>query len=71
MKYYLLIIFIFLIFILFQIYFYNNKYIKNGNTLQKVESFESKLININNNNYLLDDNSIKLLLEDYNNLKIK
>ena len=38
--------------------------------IKKVESFQSTLINIDNNkDYLLDDDSIEILLEDYHKLK--
>jgi hypothetical protein len=38
--------------------------------IKKVESFQSTIINIDNNkDYLLDDASIEILLEDYNKLK--
>ena len=38
--------------------------------IKKVESFQSTIVNIDNNkDYLLDDASIEILLEDYNKLK--
>ena len=66
---FLIIIVLFLIFILFQIYLYNIEYYKKNKLLKKIENFESSLENIDNKEYLLDDSSIKILLEDYNNLK--
>jgi hypothetical protein len=46
------------------------KYEKNENVIRKIESFENTLTNINKNNeYLLDDSSLEVLLEDYNKLK--
>ena len=45
-------------------------YKKNEDTLKKVESFQSTLLEIDTHtDYLLDDSSIELLLEDYNKLK--
>ena len=66
-----IIIILFILFIIFQIYFYSNIYKKNQNLIKKIESFQSTLTNIKNNNneYILDDNSMEILLEDYNNLK--
>ena len=35
-----------------------------------MESFKNSINNLNaNNKYILDDTSIKIILEDYNNLK--
>ena len=69
-KIYLLILIIFVIFISIQVYFYNIKYKKNYTLIKNVESFENTLVNIDNNEqYLLDDKSLEILLEDYNNLK--
>ena len=66
-----IIIILFILFIIFQIYFYSNIYKKNQNLIKKIESFRSTLTNIKNNNneYILDDNSMEILLEDYNKLK--
>ena len=67
---YLLILIIFVIFISIQVYFYNIKYKKNYTLIKNVESFENTLVNIDSNEqYLLDDKSLKILLGDYNNLK--
>jgi len=63
-----IILLIFILFIIFQIYFYSEKYKKNQKLLKKVESFENTLSNIDSK-YVLDDNSLQLLLKDYNNLK--
>ena len=69
-KIYLLILIIFVIFIGFQVYFYNIKYKKNDTLIKNVESFENTLVNIDSNEqYLLDDKSLEILLGDYNNLK--
>jgi biopolymer transport protein ExbD len=69
-RIYLLILVIFVIFIGFQVYFYNIKYNKNDTLIKNVESFENTLVNIDNNEqYLLDDKSLEILLGDYNNLK--
>ena len=69
-KIYLLILVIFVIFIAIQVYFYNIKYKKNNTLIKNVESFENTLVNIDSNEkYLLDDKSLEILLEDYNNLK--
>ena len=65
-----IIIILFVLFIIYQIYFYSSIYKKNENMIKKVESFQSTIINIDNNkDYLLDDASIEILLEDYNKLK--
>ena len=65
-----IIIILFLLFMIYQIYFYSNIYKKNENMIKKVESFQSTIVNIDNNkDYLLDDASIEILLEDYNKLK--
>jgi hypothetical protein len=51
-------------------YFYSNKYKINKNRISNIESFESTLNKINNqNNYYLEDSSLELLLDDYNKLK--
>ena len=62
------IVIIFILFIIFQVYFYSNIYTKNQNLIKKIESFQSTLNNINNE-YILDDNSMEIILEDYNKLK--
>ena len=63
-------IILFIVFIIYQIYFYSTIYKKNEDILKKVESFQSTLTDIDKKkNYLLDDASIELLLEDYNKLK--
>lgn len=67
---FLIILVIFAIFIIVQLYFYSNLYQKNNTLIKKIENFETKLTNINKNNeYRLDDSSMELLLKDYNNLK--
>jgi len=69
-KLYFIIFIIFLIFIGFQIYFYSIKYKKNENLLNKIESFQTTLKDLDNKNeYILDDKSLEILLEDYNKLK--
>ena len=69
-RIYLLIFVIFVIFIAVQVYFYNIKYKKNDTLIKNVESFENTLVNIDSNEqYLLDDKSLEILLEDYNKLK--
>lgn len=68
MNLYFIIIILFLVFIIFQIYFYNSKYKKNENVLNKIENFQSTLKNLNKE-YVLDDKSLERLLEDYNKLK--
>ena len=61
---------IFILFVIFQIYFYSTTYTKNQKKINKIESFESTLENINSKqNYVLNDQSIETLLEDYNKLK--
>jgi len=66
-----IIIILFILFVVFQIVFYLNIYKKNQNLIKKIENFQSTLTNIKNNNneYILDDNSMEILLEDYNKLK--
>jgi K+-transporting ATPase A subunit len=66
---FLIIIVLFVLFIVFQIYLYNVEYSKKNKLIKKIENFESSLENIDKKEYLLDDSSIKILLEDYNNLK--
>ena len=68
---FLIIIIIFILFVIFQIYFYLKIYNKNQILIKKMESFQSTLTGINNNDnkYILDDNSMEILLEDYNKLK--
>ena len=63
-----LITFLLLIFILIQVYFYNKKIMKNEENIKKIESFEADVIKINNNKYILDDNSMNILLDDYQKL---
>ena len=67
--FYIVLIF-FLIFIFIQIYFYGNILKKNEEKIINMESFKNSINNLNaNNKYILDDTSIKIILEDYNNLK--
>jgi hypothetical protein len=67
---FLVIFILFILFILYQLFFYSNIYKNNEKIIQKVESFQSELLNIDKNkDYLLDDSSIKILLKDYNELK--
>ena len=71
---FLIILFIFLLFIIFQVYFYSNIYRTNDIKIKEMERFQSTLSSIesnieNNTDYLLDDTSIELLLSDYNQLK--
>ena len=70
MNLYFIIVILFLVFIIFQIYFYSIKYKKNENVLNKIENFQSTLKNLDKENkYILDDKSLEILLEDYNKLK--
>jgi hypothetical protein len=41
---------------------------KNEENIKKIESFEADVIKINNNKYILDDNSMNILLDDYQKL---
>lgn len=67
---FLVILLLFVIFIVIQIYFYSDKYNQNKKLINKMENFESKLSKIKENDkYLLDDESIENLLEDYYKLK--
>ena len=69
-KLFFIIFFIFLLFVMFQLYFYIKLYNKNANLLKKIESFENTLTNIKKNNeYVLDDSSLEILLEDYKEIK--
>lgn len=64
---FMIILIMFLLFILLQVYFYSIKYKKNNVLIKKIESFENTLTNIDD--YILDDSSLELLLEDYNKIK--
>jgi cell division protein FtsL len=67
---FLITVILFIIFIIYQVYFYSRIYKKNEDIIKKVESFQSTLVEIDNKkDYLLDDSSIELLLDDYNKLK--
>ena len=70
---YVLIMIVFLAFVGYQIYFYNIVYKKNLETLKKIESFESDVKGINDTYnetaYLLSDESMAKLLDDFNNIK--
>lgn len=67
---FLVILLLFVIFIVIQIYFYSDKYNQNKKLINKMENFESKLSKIKESDkYLLDDESIENLLEDYYKLK--
>jgi phosphotransferase system glucose/maltose/N-acetylglucosamine-specific IIC component len=71
---YIILIIIFILFVSYQIYFYNIIYKKNLETLKKIESFENDINAINeysNNNseYLLSDESVTKLLDDFNDIK--
>ena len=67
---YFIILTLFLLLIIYQIYFYSGIYKTNEELIYKIENFQSTLENIDNkNNYTLDDKSIELLLDDYNKLK--
>jgi hypothetical protein len=66
----MIIFIIFLLFVLLQIYFYSVKYKKNNVLIKKIESFENTLETMEQKtDYVLDDSSIELLLEDYNKIK--
>jgi hypothetical protein len=68
---FLIILSIFILFCIIQIYFYYKKYTKKQEQIKKIESFENTLVNINNNsNYILDDKSLENLLHDYENFKV-
>lgn len=74
MYLYIILVIIFILFISYQIYFYNVVYKKNVETLKKIESFENEVNTINkytcnNSEYLLSDESMNKLLEDFNNIK--
>ena len=64
-----IILIIFLIFIAVQVYYYLTIYKKNEKTIKKIESFQASLTDIEKNKYTLDDSSLELLLEEYNNLQ--
>jgi len=65
---FIIILLLFLLFIIVQVYFYKIQYVKNDLFLKNVESFENKLKKIDEKNILLEDTSIELLLEQYNNI---
>jgi len=54
---------------MYQVYFYSQTYKKNDVMIKKIESFQTTLTDINEQDYLLDDASIEVLLDDYNKLK--
>ena len=55
---FLITLILFVLFIIYQIYFYSSIYKKNEDTLKKVESFQSTLLEIDTHtDYLLDDSS--------------
>jgi hypothetical protein len=66
-----LILILFLIFIIVQIYFYSQKYKENQQIINNLEKFESKIINIKEKKdyFYLDDKSLENLLDDYNKIK--
>jgi uncharacterized protein YoxC len=69
-KLFLIILILFILFVIYQIYFYSSIYKKNEDLLKKVESFQSTLTNIDEKkDFLLDDDAINTLLDDYNKLK--
>jgi len=61
---------IFILFICIQIYFYKKNIDTNTQKINKIESFQNTLEHINkkNNNYILDDKSLNVLLQDYNEI---
>ena len=70
-KIFFIIFILFLIFIFIQLYYYIKLYTKNNNKIKKIESFDNTLKNIDvlsNKEYILDDNSLNKLLDDYNKL---
>jgi hypothetical protein len=70
MHIFFIILLLFLLFASIQIYFYKYKFNNNIKIITKIESFESSLKNINNQNeFFLNDQSLNLLLDDYNKLK--
>ena len=66
---YIFIMVIFIAFVTYQIYFYNVIYKKNMETLKKIESFENDVKEVNAASYILSDDSINKLLQDFNNIK--
>jgi predicted PurR-regulated permease PerM len=67
---FLIILIIFIIFIFVQVYYYSDIVNRNHNLIKDIESYENKLQNINSTyNYVLDDKSIEILLDDYYKLK--
>lgn len=70
-KIFFILFLIFICFCVLQIYFYNTKYHKNKKWMKKVESFENTVKNIHESShaYILDDNSLETLLNDYEELK--
>lgn len=70
MNIFIIIFILFLLFISLQIYFYYHKYYQNQLMIQKMEQFQTQLVNIEaNKEYTLDDSSIERLLDNYNNIQ--
>ena len=69
-NFFYIVLIIFLLFIFIQTYFYGNILKKNEEKIVNMESFKNSLNDLNTKGeYILDDTSIKIILEDYNKLK--
>ena len=63
MKLFLFLLFIFLLIVVCQIYFYNKKIEQNEQKMKTIESFKNKLKNINEKNMILEDESIQTIIK--------
>jgi len=63
-KLFLLIMVVFIFFVFIQIYYYQRNLIENKKKIEKIENFKSNI-----KEYLLDDESLKRLLANYEELK--
>ncbi len=68
---YLIILILFGIFVVYQIYCYTKQLNENKMLIQKIESFENTLDNIEKKEYTLDDSSLEVLMQDFDNFKNK
>jgi hypothetical protein len=71
-KIFTIIFIIFMVFIFIQLYYYLQLQQKNDNKIEKIEKFQNTLKHLDSlstKEYILDDNSLNKLLEEYNTLK--
>jgi len=58
-----IILLLFIFFVIVQVYYYNKNLLKNNEKIEKIEKFKSTI-----NEYVLDDESLKRLLSNYDEL---